>query len=414
MWIELGEIDYKIIIPLIYPFLYEIRRLIHKDDERFLFELFTNFCGYLFSGIIYLIIKFRMKNRIKSSQIEKKDDLQSEESDNIDKVIKINNIKNPIDLENKKTEKKRIRNQYLFLLLLVIIGLFPMFLDTFINSDNKLNFGTSSSVSLFFYIIFFIVFSRIILGEKIYSHQIFSSIIIIISTIIIIILFFINTELSENIFVNIIIILIITFLYTLYDVIEKKYYNIYMGSPYHLMFVIGIFSLVLILLYEIITVIIFGIDWNYNGIFYQFGKNYEKYNGLYILIFIGDILSSFIWIAGIELTIYFFTPCHFIISESISQIISTFVNDIIENFIIYEKIIIYTLFIIIILATLLYTEVFIIKICSLNKNTKKYITLREKNEFANLLATKRNESDNWIDVENDERIISIQNDMTIL
>ena len=187
-----------------------------------------------------------------------------------------------------------------------------------------------------------------------------------------------------------------------------------MGSPYHLMFVIGIFSLVLILLYEIITVIIFGIDWNYNGIFYQFRKNYEKYNGLYILIFIGDILSSFKWIAGIELTIYFFTPCHFIISESISQIISTFVNDIIENFIIYEKIIIYGLFIIIILATLIYTEVFIIKICSLNKNTKKYITLREKNEFANLLATKRNESDNWIDVENDERIISIQNDMTIL
>ena len=53
MLIEFGIIDYKIIIPLIYPIFYQIRRLIHKDDEKALFEFFTNFCGYLFSGIVY-------------------------------------------------------------------------------------------------------------------------------------------------------------------------------------------------------------------------------------------------------------------------------------------------------------------------------------------------------------------------
>ena len=70
MLIEFGTVDYKIIIPLIYPFLYEIRRILHQDDERVLFGFFMNFCGYLFTGIIYLIIKLRMK-RIKSITIEK-------------------------------------------------------------------------------------------------------------------------------------------------------------------------------------------------------------------------------------------------------------------------------------------------------------------------------------------------------
>ena len=361
MWIELGMIDYKIIIPLIYPFLYQIRRVVHKDDERMFFELFTDFCGYLFSGIIYLIIKLRMKNKIKSIEIENADDFRNESSGNDPKeynqnrkIIKIHDVENQIDLDKKKLDKKRIRNQYLFILLLVLIYLIPMFLDCLSNFDRALNFGTSSSVSLFLDIFFYILLSRIILGYKIYFHQIFSSIIIVISTIIIVIIFFIEQELSEDIYLNIIFLIVITCLYALFNALEKKYYNIYMDSPYHLSFVIGLFALILILLYEIFTVILFGVDCNFNGIYYQFGKNIEKYEGLYILIFIGDILSAFVWIAGIQLTVYFFTPCHFIISESISQIISTFINNTIENFPVYEKVIIYILFAIIIFATLIY------------------------------------------------------------
>ena len=93
-------------------------------------------------------------------------------------------------------------------------------------------------------------------------------------------------------------------------------------------------------------------------------------------------------VGGIQLTIYYFTPCHFIISESISQIISTFVNDTIVDFPLYEKIIIYIMFIIIIFATLIYNEVIIIKICSLNYNTKKYIRLRQMNELEDLITLK--------------------------
>ena len=51
MWIEFGMIDYKILMPLTYPLLYEVRRRLHKDEEKVLFEFFMNFSGYLFSGI---------------------------------------------------------------------------------------------------------------------------------------------------------------------------------------------------------------------------------------------------------------------------------------------------------------------------------------------------------------------------
>ena len=401
-WIEFGECDYKIIIPLIYPFLYQIRRIMHENDERFLFGFFTNFCGYLFSGVIYLIVKHRM-NRIKSENIEERNankDIRSETSEKDlneapKKVYSFQLSQNQLNLEVEKLKKKTIRNQYLFILLLVLVYLSPMFLDSYTASDNNLNFGTSSSVSLFFYIFFYIFLSFLILGEKIYFHQIISSIIIVISIFVVVILFLIKDENTDNIFLNILIIIIVTCLFALYNVLEKRYYNKYMDSPYHLMFVIGLYAIGIILIYEIFTIIIFGFDFSFNGLFYQLWKNIQKYKFLYILIFIADVLSAFIWIGGIQLTVYFFTPCHFIISESISQIISTFINNTIENFPVAEKVIIYILFVVIFLSTLIYNEIVIINIFSLNKNTKKYIRLRQLTETEDLLTLKTYNDDDF-------------------
>ena len=135
-----------------------------------------------------------------------------------------------------------------------------MLLDAFIFFEDGLYFGTSSSVSLFFYIFFYILLSVLILGDKFYSHQIFSSIIIVISVVTITILFFIKDDLTLNVFTNIIIIMIVTCLFPLFNILQKKYYNIYMDTPYHFMFIIGLFAMSLILLYEIFTVIVFGLD----------------------------------------------------------------------------------------------------------------------------------------------------------
>ena len=398
MLIEFGIIDYKIIIPLIYPVFYQIRRLIHKDDEKALFEFFTNFCGYLFSGIVYLIIKHRMK-KLNSKNIEKinsKNDNDKEDSGKelvnvvTEKQFRlVSTIKfseNQLNLEKKKIDKINSKKQYIYVLSLVLIYLFPMFLDSY-TLVNNFDIGTSSSISLFVSIFSNIILSKIILGEKIYSHQIFASMIILISILIVIILFLIKAiHIESNIGVNIALITFISSFYSLFNIMEKRYYNKFVDSPYHLMYVIGLFATILILVYEIFTVIIVGIDSNLNGIFYQFYKNCERFQYLYILIFISDILTAFIWLWGIQLTVYFFTPCHFIISESISQIISFFINDTISEYSDGEQATIIIFFFIIIFATLIYNEVLIINICSLSNNTKKNINLRQLRESESILT----------------------------
>jgi hypothetical protein len=172
---------------------------------------------------------------------------------------------------------------------------------------------------------------------------------------------------------------------------EKRYYNKFVDSPYHLMYAIGLFAIILILIYEIFTVIIVGIDNNINGIFYQFYKNCENFQSLYILIFIADILTAFIWLWGIQLTVYFFTPCHFIISESISQIISFFINRTIFDYSAGEQATIIIFFIFIIFATLIYNEIFIINICTLSNNTKKNIYLRQLRESEAILTNEESD-----------------------
>ena len=77
---------------------------------------------------------------------------------------------------------------------------------------------------------------------------------------------------------------------------------------------------------------------------------------------------------------YFFSPCHFIISGSISQIISTLIENSLEKSPIYKQVIIYISFVVIIIGSLIYNEVIIINIFSLNTNTQKNIILRQKEE----------------------------------
>ena len=193
MIIEFGNIDYKIIIPFIYPVIYHLRRLIHKDEEKEIFEIFMIFFGYLFSGIIYLLIKYRMnalknKNNLEELEEEIKNDIEKEPKGEELKEIQLKIVRtiafgqNQLDVERKKINKIKFRKKYLFILSLVLIYLFPLLLDSYISiifGDHSIK--TSSSISLFICVISYIFLSRLILGEKIYMHQIFSSIIIFIS-----------------------------------------------------------------------------------------------------------------------------------------------------------------------------------------------------------------------------------------
>ena len=49
-----------------------------------------------------------------------------------------------------------------------------------------------------------------------------------------------------------------------------------MTSPYYLMFIIGLITLVLIIIYETITCLAFGDNKDFNGAFYQIKFNFEN------------------------------------------------------------------------------------------------------------------------------------------
>ena len=75
--------------------------------------------------------------------------------------------------------------------------------------------------------------------------------IILISILIVIILFLIKAiHIESNIGVNIALITFISSFYSLFNIMEKRYYNKFVDSPYHLMYVIGLFATILILVYE--------------------------------------------------------------------------------------------------------------------------------------------------------------------
>ena len=384
MFIELGIINYKLLIPLLYPLFYQIRKYIHRDSNPF-YILFTDYFGYLFGGIFFLIIQFRMRTINKKK--ENKDEEKEKEIITPDELVdysknltikKKNILFNQIEVEKKKIKRQKLKKKYFFLLLLSFINMIPMVLEIFKDEDININFKISSS--LFFHIFFFVFFSRIILGIKIYKHQLFSLLIIIVCIPILLLLYLINDKEKKdwNLIQESGYLIIIICLYSLFDVLGKKYYNTYMDSPYHLMFVVGVISLSLLILYEIITVSIYGIaDNSYNGIIYQIKTNYKDYKYWYPFIFILDIITKFLWVGGIILTIYFFTPCHFIISESLSQIVSTIVENSLKKYNNSLKIIIFILYFIIVFSSLIYNEVIIINICSLSKNTKKKIFARE-------------------------------------
>ena len=404
MFIEFGILNYSLLIPLIYPFLFQIRRYIH-EDSKFFYELLMDFLGYSLGGLIYLFINYRMKKLTEKKdenvdiifgELEEKKSIQSNEritrttnnsyGTGSSSSLNENNVFTQIEKKELSKKKTIKHHDYKFLLILSLIYIIPLGLEAFTLS-NKININFKAGSSLFYYILFYVLFSKLILKYKISNHHIFSLIIIIACIAILLTIFIIfgNEEDYSELILNSLFFIIITALFSLYNNLEKIYFNKYMDSLYHLMFVVGTVCSSILIIYELITIIIFGIkDTDYNGFIFQIIKNYKNYSFLYILLFIFDILIAFIWLWGVQLTVYWLTPCHYIISESLSQILTTIIYDSLKDYNLSIKIIIYIIYIIIVFSSLIYNEVILINICSLSKDTKKKILLREKNEEKNI------------------------------
>ena len=221
--------------------------------------------------------------------------------------------------------------------------------------SSKIHKDLTKNISNFSLALYLVIFSFIFLGFSIYIHQSFSFGIILLCSIIFIseIVIYGSIDFSDVIKSFFYFSLYEIFL-CLFDVLGKKYLNLYMDGVYLFLFRVGIIELTLFLLYDLFT---FFIDLNeyYQGIIkYIITKN------MYLDI-LPDIASGIIFMIGLWLTIYYFSPCHFIIINVILDIIETITKIIKNNTFKKGQIITFCiLYPVLIFAVLLFNEVIIL------------------------------------------------------
>ena len=83
----------------------------------------------------------------------------------------------------------------------------------------------------------------------------------------------------------------------------------------------GAICIIPLLIYDIIA---YFVNKDESGIIVGFKDNINDVKDLFLFLF--DLISLFTFNVGIMLTIYFFTPFHFIISEFISELLKYYIN----------------------------------------------------------------------------------------
>ena len=171
---------------------------------------------------------------------------------------------------------------------------------------------------------------------------------------------------------------LVQFIYCFSEILGKRYLNMFIDNIYSFLFTIGIASLIPLAIYGIIISFIETDSEN---------KIFQNFSGLGIYFI--DLLFSVLCQMGIWLTIYYFTPCHFIIYESIGDFLEILLKDFeYDNSFneIYDKgqqISFYILYPILIFIVLVFNEILILNFCNLSFNTKIKIMERGKNDIYN-------------------------------
>ena len=375
MFIQLGIISYKFIIQLLYPLFYHLRFRI-GDNRNTCFQLFLNYSSYTLAGVIYLIVKYRTRETNMVYK-ENKGSFYKNEKPSIGNFDDLQNnvIIKEINKKKKKEEKLESFKLKLNILGLAILNFFPMFLETvLLNTTFGFINDIKESSTIFFETLFYVTFSRILLNQKIYNHQIFALTIIFccMSFVFIIYIFEKNLVFYEA-FYNLVFFSVIFFFFALYNILGKKVLNHFIISPYYLMFCIGFISLIVLMIFEIITRL-FLKNWKYNGVIKQIQDDFSVE---FILLSLFSVIIGFFWLAGIWLTIYYFSPCHFIINEALTQLVTNLLDNRFGEYTMINKIICYLAYIIILFGSLIYNEIIIININCMSKDTRKNIIKRQ-------------------------------------
>ena len=372
MIIYFGKIQLKLLIPILFPISLELRRIFRqKNKMNGLFKGFMNYLGLTICGIFYLIVIIKSKSTKKpQNTIIKKDEFTDNGSKKeLAHENAIMQIENKQIQEKQKEKKKKKIKQLLFIILVSGLQLIAVGIKTIWGKDvnDKLKYNMQNLIQIFCLILFSVIF----LDLSIFSHQIVSTIIISIclST------FFIESLIYNKVDISDVIIEIVYYIcyqsfLCLSDIMGKKYLNTYFDNLYFFVFKIGIIGLIIILLFASISLFI-DMDEKYH--LFQIFSNIE------IDIFLLDLLFSFLFELGLWLIIYYLTPCHYILYETIANFLEIILNNNDnKNYNKIQLISFYILYPILIFAVFIFNEIIILNFCGLNYNTKIEIMKREQ------------------------------------
>ena len=394
MWIELSEFNFKLFIPLIFPVFKRvqdvIKKLYMKKDNQ-LFKTFRYFTSYMLSFIFLIIIYYRTR-KIRSENIENKENVDTEKRVTI--ATAENNsfsMTNTItELKKKNAQKTKIYS-IIFLAGLCAMGLFCYFFRHFFEDESYRD--AKQSIGIFFDIAGYIGLSYLLLKQKLYLHSYVSSGIM---AFILVILFIISTFYidGEVIWKSFIYYFFYSLSFVLYDILKKIYMKKFFNSPYFMMLVIGSVNVLFVLIFDLIA---HAVDNENKGVINGIKINIKDVGDCFLMIL--DIILQFFWNLGIWLTIYYLTPCHYFISEYISEYIyylqSALESD--KEFYSTVNIVLFSIaYLINFLCCLIFNEVFILNFCGLDYNTNKRINERTRLEVK--------------DAENDKNMLEMDND----
>ena len=105
-------------------------------------------------------------------------------------------------------------------------------------------------------------------------------------------------------------------LYCSFDVLLKKYFLVYFYSIYFVLLIIGAIVCIPLLIYDIVA---YFVNKDASGIIIALIDNINSFTRF--LLFLVDLIFTFIANLGLFWTIYYFTPFHLIICEFISELI---------------------------------------------------------------------------------------------
>ena len=388
MFIQLGDINFRLLILLIYPagiIPARITSYYFKSNPYFyLFIFFISHFLIVFFKLFY-IIKDKCNSKIRSDIIE---DKSKQQLDNITKIKTGDSNLELIVQEEKINYRKEKILSILFIGILYFISYVFFYYSNYITTTNF--YG---NISMILEILFFSLFNRIILGNKLYLHHLFSMILITICIlglyIILLINFFDDNE--YEIFRDIILPTILNFIvysiFCFHLVKAKQLIEKYIIPPFLLIFSLGSFCLILLLIFEPFTFLIHCDNavichkGHFAGIITGFSQLLNTKEA--ILVFFCVILI-FMTAFGLWMTVIYLSPSHFLTSDSIITIgLNIMVDCYNEEIKLLKNPLFYILSIFTIFGCLIYNEIIIINIFGLNHNTRKEILKREAKENEN-------------------------------